>query len=86
MRRASANARARAAPRIAAWLRSHFSYADVSESTLRATNAALRISGLFAQQRAAIEQELTTRAWCAWVEARLQSAYRCVWCSRGGVS
>lgn len=68
---------------IAAWLRSHFDYADLSDTTLRASYAALSISGLFARQRAAIAHELAVRAWAEAVEEKLGSTI--AWC-RGGKS
>jgi hypothetical protein len=70
---------------IAAWLRSFFSYADVSTSTLRATHAALALSGPFARQREAIAIEITVRDWAEAIEDRLDRGV-CVWTERGGVS
>lgn len=70
---------------IAAWLRSFFAYADLSEGTLRATYAALQLSGLFARQRAAIAHELAVRAWAEAVAQQLEEQ-GCVWTSRGGRS
>ena len=68
---------------IAAWLRSFFQYADLSTSTLTATDAALRVSGLFQRQREAIAHELAMRAWAEAVEAHLPETI--AWC-RGGKS
>ena len=53
---------------------------------MRATHAALAISGLFARQREAIAHELTMRSWAERIEQHLATTMRCVWCSRGGVS
>lgn len=68
---------------IAAWIRTFFAYADLSDTTLRASYAALSISGLFARQRAAIAHELAVRAWAEAVEERIGSTI--AWC-RGGRS
>lgn len=68
---------------IAAWLASFFAYADLSEGTLRATHAALRISGLFARQREAIAYELAMRSWADFLEAHRDRTI--AWC-RGGRS
>lgn len=70
---------------IARWLSALLQYEGIPDSTLRATYAALRISGLFARQRAAIAHELAVRAWAEAVAERL-SEPTCVWTSRGGRS
>ncbi len=70
---------------MAAWLSSFFSYADVSSPTLRATHAALQLSGLFGRQRQAIAHELAMRAWADALEQKMAEA-TCVWTSRGGRS
>ncbi len=70
---------------MASWLSSFLAYADLSDGTLRATAAALRISGLFNRQRQAIEHELAMRAWADALAVTIEEP-ACVWTSRGGVS
>jgi hypothetical protein len=68
---------------MAAWVHSLLLYADVSDSTLRATHASLAFLRMFPRQREAIAYELAVRGWAAAIEDRLAGTI--AWC-RGGRS
>jgi hypothetical protein len=70
---------------ITGWLASFFRYADISDSTLRATSAALTFTPFFRQQREDIAAELRARDLAAALE-RTIGEHACVWTARGGKS